>query len=55
MATPEQPEDEIVIEDANGPIDYDVSGAGPTIELVPGSCSTAAAWRPVIACPMPRG
>jgi len=49
MATPEQPEDEIVIEDANGPIDYDVSGAGPTIVLVPGSCSTAAAWRPVIA------
>lgn len=50
MAKPEQPEDEIVIEDANGPIDYDVSGAGPTIVLVPGSCSTAAAWRPLIAC-----
>ena len=30
-------------------IDYDESGAGPTIVLVPGSCSTGAAWRPVIA------
>jgi pimeloyl-ACP methyl ester carboxylesterase len=38
-----------MIEDVRGCIDYDVSGAGPTIVLVPGSCSTAAAWRPVIA------
>jgi len=30
-------------------IDYDECGAGPTIVLVPGSCSTGAAWRPVIA------
>ena len=30
-------------------IDYDEIGAGPTIVLVPGSCSTGAAWRPVIA------
>ena len=32
-----------------GNIDYDESGTGPTIVFVPGSCSTAAAWRPVIA------
>jgi pimeloyl-ACP methyl ester carboxylesterase len=38
-----------MIEDARGHIDYDESGAGPTIVLVPGSCSTGAAWRPVIA------
>jgi pimeloyl-ACP methyl ester carboxylesterase len=30
-------------------IDYEESGHGPTIVLVPGSCSTGAAWRPVIA------
>jgi pimeloyl-ACP methyl ester carboxylesterase len=30
-------------------VDYDESGSGPTIVLVPGSCSTGAAWRPVIA------
>ena len=30
-------------------IDYEASGIGPTIVLVPGSCSTGAAWRPVIA------
>jgi pimeloyl-ACP methyl ester carboxylesterase len=29
--------------------DYDVTGAGPTVVLVPGSCSTGAAWRLVIA------
>jgi pimeloyl-ACP methyl ester carboxylesterase len=38
-----------VIEEARGRIDYDESGAGPTVVLVPGSCSTGAAWRPVIA------
>jgi pimeloyl-ACP methyl ester carboxylesterase len=39
-----------MIEHAGGRIDYDDSGgAGPTIVLVPGSCSTGAAWRPVIA------
>jgi pimeloyl-ACP methyl ester carboxylesterase len=38
-----------VIEEARGRIDYDVRGAGPTIVLVPGSCSTGAVWRPVIA------
>jgi pimeloyl-ACP methyl ester carboxylesterase len=38
-----------MIQDADGCIDYDESGAGPTIVLVPGSCSTGAAWRPIIA------
>jgi pimeloyl-ACP methyl ester carboxylesterase len=38
-----------MIEDALGRIDYDESGQGPTVVLVPGSCSTGAAWRPVIA------
>jgi pimeloyl-ACP methyl ester carboxylesterase len=39
----------IMIVDARGSIDYDESGDGPTLVLVPGSCSTGAAWRPVIA------
>jgi pimeloyl-ACP methyl ester carboxylesterase len=38
-----------MIEDLRGNIDYDASGAGPTVVLVPGSCSTGAAWRPLIA------
>ena len=40
-----------MIAEAGGRIDYDVSGneRGPTIVLIPGSCSTGAAWRPVIA------
>ena len=38
-----------MIEDARGQIDYEDSGAGPTVVLVPGSCSTGAAWRPVMA------
>ncbi|HSR80761.1 MAG TPA: alpha/beta hydrolase, partial [Hyphomicrobiaceae bacterium] len=38
-----------MISDALGNIDYDESGRGPTLVLVPGSCSTGAAWRPVIA------
>jgi pimeloyl-ACP methyl ester carboxylesterase len=38
-----------MIEQARGAIEYDECGAGPTIVLVPGSCSTGAAWRPVIA------
>jgi pimeloyl-ACP methyl ester carboxylesterase len=38
-----------MIDDARGSIDYDETGSGPTIVLVPGSCSTGAAWRPVIA------
>lgn len=38
-----------MIEEAQGCIDYDEDGSGPTVVLVPGSCSTGAAWRPVIA------
>ena len=38
-----------MIDDARGPIDYEEAGVGPTLVLVPGSCSTGAAWRPVIA------
>jgi pimeloyl-ACP methyl ester carboxylesterase len=38
-----------MIEDERGRIDYNESGTGPTMVLVPGSCSTGAAWRPVIA------
>src|SRR5260370_42229406 len=38
-----------MIEDGSGHIDYDESGEGPAVVLVPGSCSTGAAWRPVIA------
>jgi pimeloyl-ACP methyl ester carboxylesterase len=32
-----------------GSIDYDECGDGPTVVLVPGSCSTGAAWRSVIS------
>jgi pimeloyl-ACP methyl ester carboxylesterase len=38
-----------MFEDVRGNIDYDEGGAGPTLVLVPGSCSTGAAWRPTIA------
>ena len=38
-----------MIQDSLGRIDYDESGTGPTVVLVPGSCSTGAAWRPVMA------
>jgi pimeloyl-ACP methyl ester carboxylesterase len=41
--------EEAVIEEALGRIDCDARGSGPTVVLVPGSCSTGAAWRPVIA------
>lgn len=37
-----------MIEDVRGRIDYDESGRGSTIVFLPGSCSTGAAWRPVI-------
>ena len=37
-----------MINDSPGRIDYDEHGAGPTVVLVPGSCSTGAAWRPMI-------
>jgi len=39
--------EDIMIDDRRGNIDYDESGQGPTIVLVPGSCSTGAAWRPI--------
>jgi pimeloyl-ACP methyl ester carboxylesterase len=38
-----------MLEDELGNIDYDERGSGPTVVLVPGSCSTGAAWRSVIA------
>ncbi len=38
-----------MIDDPAGAVDYEEAGAGPTVVLVPGSCSTTAAWRPVIA------
>jgi pimeloyl-ACP methyl ester carboxylesterase len=38
-----------MIEDKRGNIDYDESGQGPTVVLVPGSCSTGVAWRPIIS------
>jgi pimeloyl-ACP methyl ester carboxylesterase len=38
-----------MIKDARGRIDYEARGTGPTVLLVPGSCSTGAAWRPVMA------
>jgi pimeloyl-ACP methyl ester carboxylesterase len=37
-----------MIEEAPGSIEYDARGSGPAIVLVPGSCSTGSAWRPVI-------
>lgn len=38
-----------MIDEPRDAIDYQEQGAGPTIVLLPGSCSTGAAWRPVIA------
>lgn len=38
-----------MIPDQAGAIDYDERGSGPTLVFVPGSCSTGAAWRPLIA------
>lgn len=38
-----------MINDPLGSIDYSESGFGPTVVFVPGSCSTGAAWRPIIA------
>jgi pimeloyl-ACP methyl ester carboxylesterase len=43
-----------MIEDLRGRVDYDETGTGPTVVLVPGSCSTGAAWRPMLAH-WPRG
>jgi pimeloyl-ACP methyl ester carboxylesterase len=36
-------------DDAHAGIDYEEVGTGPTVVLVPGSCSTGAAWRPIIS------
>ena len=38
-----------MINDEAGNIDYEECGHGQTIVLVPGSCSTGAAWNPVVA------
>jgi pimeloyl-ACP methyl ester carboxylesterase len=38
-----------MIKEKRGNIDYDESGQGPTIVLVPGSCSSGAAWRPIVS------
>jgi pimeloyl-ACP methyl ester carboxylesterase len=38
-----------MIDEEQGRIDYDECGSGPAVVLLPGSCSTGAAWRPVIA------
>ncbi len=38
-----------MIESERGCIDYDECGEGPTVVLVPGSCSTGAAWRPIMS------
>jgi pimeloyl-ACP methyl ester carboxylesterase len=37
-----------MIDDPLGAIDYDERGTGPAIVLVPGSCATGAAFRPMI-------
>jgi pimeloyl-ACP methyl ester carboxylesterase len=39
----------MAIEDPCGHIDYEECGRGPTVVFAPGSCSTGAAWRPIIA------
>jgi len=38
-----------MIYESKGSIDYEEQGNGPTVVLAPGSCSTGAAWRPVIS------
>jgi pimeloyl-ACP methyl ester carboxylesterase len=43
------PRDPVMMDEVGGRFDFDVCGAGPTIVLVPGSCSTGATWRPVIS------
>jgi pimeloyl-ACP methyl ester carboxylesterase len=39
----------LTIQEPGGRVDYSEAGEGPTVVLVPGSCSTGAAWRPVVA------
>ena len=38
-----------MIDETRGHIDYHETGTGPTVVLVPGSCSTGGAWRAVMA------
>ena len=38
-----------MIDDPRGCVEYEESGSGPAIVFVPGSCSTGAAWRPIIS------
>ncbi|MEN3383285.1 MAG: hypothetical protein V7608_3329 [Hyphomicrobiales bacterium] len=38
-----------MIEHERGGIECEETGAGPTLVLMPGSCSTGAAWRPVVS------
>jgi len=38
-----------MIDDEHGCIDYEEGGDGPTIVFVAGSCSTGAAWRPIVS------
>jgi len=37
-----------MIEDPRGQVEYEEIGTGPALVLVPGSCSTGAAWKPVM-------
>jgi pimeloyl-ACP methyl ester carboxylesterase len=41
-------EEQNLIDDARGRIEYEEQGSGPALVMVPGSCSTGAAWRPVM-------
>ena len=38
-----------MIMEERGRVDYDECGAGQAIVLVPGACSTGAAWRPLVS------
>jgi pimeloyl-ACP methyl ester carboxylesterase len=40
---------DMTIEDPCGRVDYEECGRGPTVVFAPGSCSTGAAWRPLIS------
>jgi pimeloyl-ACP methyl ester carboxylesterase len=39
----------MTIEEPRGRVDYEESGRGLTVVFAPGSCSTGAAWRPIIS------
>jgi pimeloyl-ACP methyl ester carboxylesterase len=47
--TPAGAHRKMTIEDPRGRIDYEESGHGPTVVFAPGSCSTGAAWRPIVS------